>query len=853
MSDFNITGMTCAACQLHVEKAVKELKNVDSVSVSLLTNSMTVQGDASSEEIIKAVEKAGYGASVSGEEKTESNSNYIEKEEELLKDRETPKLLKRLRSSLIFLLVLMYFTMGHNMLGFPVPVFLHENYLGLTLLQMILAMIIMYINKAFFISGIRSLKNLAPNMDSLVALGSGVSFLWSLYIFLKMTILVKEGNLQSLMHIYHNELYFESAAMIPALITVGKTLEAISKGHTTDALKSLIKIAPKKATIEINGTTKEIDADDVKAGDVVIIKSGDKIPVDGIIIDGDGAVDESSLTGESVPVDKTAGDHVFAATILSSGYFKVRCEKTGKDTSFYKIIKMVEESSRTKAPIARIADKVSYVFVPSIIALSIMVFLIHILNGALVVTAVERAISVLVVSCPCALGLATPVAIMVGNGVGAKNGILFKTSEAMEMLGKADIIALDKTGTITEGTPVVTKVKTFKGFADSELLQIANSLEERSEHPISKAITDYCHEKDVSSLEIDDFKVLPGKGISGNIDGNSIYAGSLNYIKDLSEIDDEIMTSYEEIAEAGGTPVLFAREKEIIGIIGVADTIKDDSVQAIKAMKKLGLKVIMLTGDNEKTARAIANLAGVDSVVANVLPEEKERVIRELKKLGKTVMVGDGINDAPSLTTADIGIAIGHGTDVAIESADMVLMNSRLSDVAAAIRLSRHTLMNIYENLFWAFIYNVLLIPAAAGLYGFITMKPMYGAAAMAISSVTVCLNALRINLFNPYKDTGDKRSFGAKNIDLNQIKNIENNNEKGENKMKETVKIEGMMCAHCEMNVKKALEAIDGIEEAVVSHESGTAEISLSKEVSDEAIKSAIEAKDYKFVSISK
>lgn len=836
MEQYVVTGMTCAACQAHVEKAVKEVKGVDSVAVSLLTNSMRVEGNAKSNDIIHAVEEAGYGAHLKGQQESAQMENDLE-------DHETPKLKKRLLHSVIWLIVLMYITMGHNMWNWPVPGFLNHNHLGLALTQMLITIVVMYINRAFFISGFKSLMHRAPNMDTLVALGSSVSFAWSLYVFYQMTVLVTNGTgNMDLMPLYHNNLYFETAAMIPALITVGKTLESISKGKTTDALKALLKLAPKKANIEKDGKTIEVDIAEVQIGDIFVVKPGESVPVDGIVLEGTTAIDESSLTGESIPVDKTIGDKVSAATINQSGYFKAKATRIGEDTTFSQIIQMVTDASATKAPIARIADRVSAVFVPAVIGISIVVFIVWMLLGKDIVFALERAISVLVISCPCALGLATPVAIMVANGVGAKNGILFKTSEALENTGHVQIVALDKTGTITEGKPVVTDIVPSCDSDLETLLKIACSLESKSEHPLAKAIVKYGIDKTIALYDTDNFQALSGNGVRATINGEDVYGGSLKYIRGLvkSEEAEKIGNQY---AEQGKTPLFFVKENTYLGMIAVADTMKADSTQAIQELRHMGIEVVMLTGDNEKTANAIGKQAGVDRVIAGVLPQGKESVVRKLQKRGKVIMVGDGINDAPALVRADIGIAIGAGTDVAIDSADVVLMNSKLSDVVGAIRLSKFALRNIHENLFWAFAYNTVLIPMAAGLMPGVEMNPMWGAAAMSLSSFTVCMNALRLNLVRIHDAKKDRP------IHKRALKEIE----EGEKEMKETVKIEGMMCGHCEASVKKALEAIDGVESAEVSHESGTAVMTLSHAVEEDVIRKAIEDKDYTFVSIEK
>ena len=835
MKQYIVTGMTCAACQAHVEKAVGELKDVDSVSVSLLTNSMRVEGNADPGEVIQAVEKAGYGAHVQGEEKHSSNDL-----EEALVDRETPKLKKRLLHSVIWLMILMYITMGHNMLSWPVPAFLNHNHLGLALTQMLICLVVMYINRAFFISGFKSLVHGSPNMDTLVALGSSVSFAWSLYVLYQLTCMITNGaaNME-LMPLYHSELYFESAAMIPALITVGKTLESISKGKTTDALKSLMKLAPKKANIERNGEIVEVDIAEVQVGDIFVVKPAEAIPVDGIVLSGNSAVDESSLTGESIPVDKSEGDHVSAATMNQSGYLKAQATKVGKDTTFSEIIQMVSDASSTKAPIARIADKVSGIFVPCVIVISIVVMIGWLLAGRDLSYALERAISVLVISCPCALGLATPVAIMVGNGAGAKNGILFKTSEALENAGHIQIVALDKTGTITEGKPVVKDILPAENEYYDELLKVACSLENKSEHPLAKAINTYGKEHGIQIEETADFKALQGNGVQAIMHGKCIVGGSKKYMETKTNLKDA-SSVYNQVTQEGKTPLFFMEDDVYLGMITVADPIKKDSREAIQQLENMGIEVVMITGDNEATANAIAHQAGVHKVYASVLPSQKEAVIQKLKKRGKVAMVGDGINDAPALVRADIGVAIGAGTDVAIDSADIVLMNSKLSDVVSMIRLSKGTLRNIHENLFWAFAYNALLIPMAAGLYPSIQMNPMWGAAAMSLSSFTVCMNALRLNMLNIHDSKKDR-----------PIRHKAKQESEGEKEMKKTMKIEGMMCSHCEASVKKALEAIDGVESAEVSHEAGTAIVTMSKEVSNDVLKSAVEAKDYNVTGI--
>lgn len=835
MKQYIVTGMTCAACQAHVEKAVGDLKDVDSVSVSLLTNSMRVEGNADPDEVIQAVEKAGYGAHVQGEEKHSSNDL-----EEALVDHETPKLKKRLLHSVIWLMILMYITMGHNMLSWPVPAFLNHNHLGLALTQMLICLVVMYINRAFFISGFKSLVHGSPNMDTLVALGSSVSFAWSLYVLYQLTCMITNGAANmDLMPLYHSELYFESAAMIPALITVGKTLESISKGKTTDALKSLMKLAPKKANIERNGEIVEMDIEEVQVGDIFVVKPAEAIPVDGIVLSGNSAVDESSLTGESIPVDKSEGDHVSAATMNQSGYLRAKATKVGKDTTFSEIIQMVSDASSTKAPIARIADKVSGIFVPCVIVISIVVMIGWLFAGRDLSYALERAISVLVISCPCALGLATPVAIMVGNGAGAKNGILFKTSEALENAGHIQIVALDKTGTITEGKPTVKDILPAENEYYDELLKVACSLENKSEHPLAKAINTYGKEHGIQIEETTDFKALQGNGVQAMMHGKCIVGGSKKYMETKTNLKDA-SSVYNQVTQEGKTPLFFMEDDVYLGMITVADPIKKDSREAIQQLENMGIEVVMITGDNEATANAIAHQAGVHKVYASVLPSQKEAVVQKLKKRGKVAMVGDGINDAPALVRADIGVAIGVGTDVAIDSADIVLMNSKLSDVVSMIRLSKGTLRNIHENLFWAFAYNALLIPMAAGLYPSIQMNPMWGAAAMSLSSFTVCMNALRLNMLNIHDSKKDR-----------PIRHKAKQESEGEKEMKKTMKIEEMMCSHCEASVKKALEAIDGVESAEVSHEAGTAIVTMSKEVSNDVLKSAVEAKDYNVTGI--
>lgn len=883
MDKYNITGMSCAACQAHVEKAVSKVPGVESVSVSLLTNSMGVEGSASSEAIVKAVEDAGYGAAVQGAEENQSSANSLEAQENALEDKESPILKRRLVTSVVFLLVLMYFSMGHTMFHLPLPKFLDGNHIGITVIQMVLAAIVMFINKKFFVSGWKSVRSGAPSMDTLVAMGSMTSFLWSFYILMQMTRSVTDGDTKAVMAGMHN-LYFESAAMIVTLITVGKLLEALSKGRTTDALKSLMKLAPKTAVIERDGEETLVQIAEVKTGDVFVVRPGESIPVDGMIIEGGTAIDESALTGESVPVDKSVGDEVSAATINRTGFIRAKATRVGEDTTLSQIIKMVSDAAATKAPIAKIADKVSGIFVPIVIIIAVIVTLIWIFVGQPFGYALARGIAVLVVSCPCALGLATPVAIMVGSGLGAKNGILFKTASSLEETGRVQIVALDKTGTITKGEPTVTDIKPAEGVTAVQLLNIANALEARSEHPFALAITRYFEEKKeelkLADVEIEDFEAISGKGIQAKLVGaeskGDLYAGSVKYISALVEVADDIKTEADSLAALGKTPLLFAGGGKLIGMIAVADTVKDDSRSAIAEMKRQGLKVVMITGDNERTARAIGDQAGVEYVASGVLPDGKENLIKELGKLGKVAMVGDGINDAPALTRANVGIAIGAGADVAVDAADVVLMNSRLSDVSGAIRLSRATLRNIHENLFWAFFYNILLIPLAAGAYVHFmkgwSMNPMWGAAAMSLSSFCVCMNALRLNLFKVHNANRDRHGKGevsetklnslikrvtgndesSDEPGQNEINNLHEDNLKEGKVMTKTMKIEGMMCGHCEATVKKALEAIEGVNSAEVSHEAGTAVVELSEEVQDEVLQKAVEDKDYKVLSIA-
>jgi len=847
MKQFNVTGMSCAACQARVEKAVSQVPGVSSCSVSLLTNSMGVEGDADENKIIEAVENAGYGASP--KEAGAVSVKYSEKlreEEESLKDKTTPVLRKRLIASVAVLIVLMYFSMGVHMLGFPTPAFMRGNHVSMGLMQLLLSGIILVINQKFFISGFKSLFHLAPNMDTLIALGSAASFVYStVMLFAASYVQLQDGAKAAAR--YMDEYYFESAAMILTLITVGKMLESYSKGRTTDALKSLMKLAPKTANVIRDGIEKTVDIDEVVIGDVFVVRPGENIPVDGVVIEGISAVNESALTGESIPVDKKEGSRVSTATLNQSGFLKCRATRVGEDTTLSQIISMVSDAAATKAPVAKIADRISGVFVPVVIAIAAIVIVVWLLMGQTVGYALARGISVLVVSCPCALGLATPVAIMVGNGVGAKSGILYKTAEALQETGSVKIAALDKTGTITKGLPQVTDICAQAGVSDEELIRKAFSIEIRSEHPLAKAITGYAEDKGYKADEVEEFQALPGNGLEAKLDGKRILGGSVGFISSKLPVLPDIQGLADKMSDEGKTPVMFAEDDRILGLIAVADMIKDDSERAIRELKNMGIHVVMLTGDNRRTAEAIGKLAGVDEVIAGVLPGQKESVIERLQKYGKTAMIGDGINDAPALTRADIGIAIGAGSDVAIDAADVVLMKSNLTDAAAAVRLSRKTLVNIKENLFWALIYNVLLIPLACGVYAHwgLTMNPMWGAAAMSMSSLFVVTNALRLNLFNVYDTSRDKMGGEIINITEHSEEN------EGGNTMTKTVNIEGMMCAHCEANVKKALEALDGIESAVVSHEAGTAVIELSKEVDDDLIKQTIEDKDYKFISI--
>lgn len=844
-----VTGMSCAACQAHVEKAVSGVDGVESCSVSLLTNSMSVTGTADPEKIIKAVEDAGYGASP--ETKGDmADSSLLKNMEARLEDHETPVLKRRLVSSLVFLIVLMYFSMGASMWGWPVPPFLEHNMVGIGIIEMLLSGIVLVINKKFFVNGFKALLHKGTNMDTLVAMGSGISYIYSVVTLLHMT---SEHSHEAQMALM-DELYFESAAMILTLITIGKLLEAISKGRTTNALKGLLDLQPKTALLLRDGNEVTVPIEEVRAGDIYVVRPGGSIPVDGEILEGDCTVDESALTGESVPVDKQAGDKVSSATINKTGFIKCRAEKVGEDTTLAQIIRMVSESAGSKAPIARIADKVSGVFVPAVLVIAAIVFAIWMFIGAPIGDSLTRAIAVLVVSCPCALGLATPVAIMVGNGVAAKNGILFKTSSSLEQTGKAEIIVLDKTGTITSGIPKVTDIVTANGVSENELLNDAYALEQGSEHPLGRAITDYCTSKNLTAAQIDDFKVFAGNGLEGRIDGRMLRGGNLSFISKNCTVDSEIKARADELSGQGKTPLFFESEGKLRGIIAVADTLREDSSEAIEEFKKMGLYTVMLTGDNRRTADAIGKTAGVDLTIADVLPGDKEKVVKTLQKYGKVIMVGDGINDAPALTSADIGMAIGAGTDIAIDAADCVLMKSDLKDAAAALRISRRTITNIHENLFWAFIYNVALIPVAAGAYAAlgITMSPMLGAAAMSISSFTVCMNALRLNLVKPYESRHDRAKSNVRNMsgeienEFNKITIKENN------KMEKTITIEGMMCGHCEATVKKALEALEGVISADVSHDKGTAVVALEKDVADDILTKAVEDKDFKVTGIS-
>ena len=847
MEQYTVTGMSCAACSARVEKAVSKVEGVTSCSVSLLTNSMGVEGSASPEAIIKAVEDAGYGASPKSSAREHHSSMDMAAAEEALKDKDTPLLKKRLITSLVFLLVLMYFSMGHMMWGWPLPTVLQDNHVAMGLIQMLLTIAIMVINQKFFISGFKSLAHKAPNMDTLVALGATAAFVYSTYALFAMTDAQVRGDMDGVMT-YMHEFYFESAAMILTLITVGKMLEAHSKGKTTDALKGLMKLVPKTAVVIRNGEEVEVPVDEVSKGDIFAVRPGENIPVDGIVLEGNSAVNESALTGESIPVDKAVGDKVSAATQNQSGYIRCEATRVGEDTTLSQIIQMVSDAAATKAPIAKVADKVSGVFVPAVITIAVITTLIWLLAGESFGFALARGISVLVISCPCALGLATPVAIMVGNGVGAKNGIMFKTAVSLEEAGKVEIVALDKTGTITSGKPKVTDMIPAEGISQEELLRLAYALESRSEHPLARAIVDYAKEKGVQASEVTDFEALTGNGVQTKLNGSRLLGGSFKFMKSQLSIPESAQSQYEKLAGDGKTPLFFAKENQFLGIIAVADVIKEDSPQAVRELQNMGIRVVMLTGDNERTAKAIGAQAGVDEVIAGVLPDGKESVIRKLKEQGKVAMVGDGINDAPALTRADMGIAIGAGTDIAIDAADVVLMKSRLSDVPAAIRLSRAALHNIHENLFWAFAYNVIGIPLAAGiwipLFGW-QLNPMYGAAAMSLSSFCVVSNALRLNLVKIHDASHDKK---VKNRSHQASATI---NQMEDNSMEKTMKIEGMMCGHCEARVKKALEALPQVAEAQVSHEKGTAVVKLNAEVSNEELTRAVEEQDYKVTSV--
>ena len=837
MEQYTVTGMSCAACSARVEKAVSGVEGVSSCSVNLLTNSMGVEGSASPEAIIAAVEAAGYGASRKGAAKASSPAA----EEDALRDRDTPVLKRRLLSSLGFLLVLMYISMGHTMWGFPLPAFLNGNPVALGLMELLLAAIVMLINKKFFTSGLRGLLHGAPNMDTLVALGSGVSFAYSTVALFAMTAAVQRGDAAGAHALLH-DLYFESAAMILTLITVGKMLEARSKGKTTDALKSLMRLAPQTACVERGGKELSVPIDEVVRGDVFLVRPGESIPVDGVVLSGVSSVNEAALTGESIPVDKAAGDRVSAATVNQSGFLRCEAERVGEDTTLSKIIKMVGDAAATKAPIAKLADRVSGVFVPAVIAVALVTFAIWLLLGKAFGYALSRAIAVLVISCPCALGLATPVAIMVGNGVGAKNGILFKTAVSLEEAGKAQIVVLDKTGTVTNGEPVVTDLLPAEGVSGEELLAAALSLEKKSEHPLARAVTAYAAERGTEGREAEDFSALPGNGLRARLDGEELLGGSLAYISSLVSVPPELRERADALSEKGKTPLLFAKGGELLGVIAVADTVKDDAAEAVRELKGMGIHVVMLTGDNARTAAAIGEQVGADEVISGVLPDGKESVIRSLQQRGRVAMVGDGINDAPALTRADIGIAIGAGADVAIDAADVVLMKSRVRDIPAAIRLSRATLTNIKENLFWAFFYNVVCIPLAAGAYARfgLTLSPMIGAAAMSLSSFCVVSNALRLNLRNIYDPGRDKA-----------IKKTLGKSDKEETPMTKTMKIEGMMCPHCEARVKKTLEALEAVSSAEVSHVSGSAVVTLAAPVEDEVLKKAVEAQGYDVLGI--
>lgn len=844
MEQYIVTGMSCAACSSRVEKAVSKVPGVTSCSVSLLTNSMGVEGTASEQEIIKAVADAGYGASKKGEGTAKTQSSSVSAGEDMLKDRTTPALKKRLIASLGFLIVLMYFSMGHMMWGWPVPGFMKDNHVMMGLLQMLLTITVMVINQKFFISGFKGLLHRAPNMDTLVALGSGASFVYSTYALFAMTDAQMHGDMDAVMS-YMHDFYFESAAMILALITVGKMLEARSKGKTTDALKGLMKLAPKTAVVIRGEKEVQVSIEQVQKGDCFVVKPGENIPVDGEVIEGNSAVNESALTGESIPVDKAVGDKVSAATVNQSGYLKCRATRVGEDTTLSQIIQMVSDAAATKAPIAKIADRVSGVFVPMVITIAVLTIIVWLIAGQSIGFALSRGIAVLVISCPCALGLATPVAIMVGNGMGARNGIMFKTAVSLEETGKMQIVALDKTGTITSGEPKVTDIIPAAGVTEDTLLKCAYALENKSEHPLARAILENAKEENAGIEEVTGFQALPGNGLTAILDDLTLYGGNYTFISSKVSVDGDIQKKAEKLAEAGKTPLFFGNEDRLLGVIAVADVIKEDSPQAIKELQNMGIHVVMLTGDNERTAKAIGQQAGVDEVIAGVLPEGKEQVIRKLKEKGKVAMVGDGINDAPALTRADMGIAIGAGTDVAIDAADVVLMKSRLSDVPAAIRMSRATLRNIHENLFWAFFYNIIGIPLAAGVWYPLfewKLNPMFGAAAMSLSSFCVVSNALRLNLFKMYDASKDKKL---------KAKKEKKRSKKEDKTMKKIMHIEGMMCGHCEAAVKKALEALPQVDEVVVSHEAGTAELTLNAEIADDVLKKTVEDKDYTVTSV--
>lgn len=858
MEQYIVTGMSCAACSARVEKAVSGVEGVASCSVSLLTNSMGVEGTASPEAVIAAVTEAGYGASLKNSgPNTAGNHGTMSAEEEMLKDRETPALKKRLIASVGFLLVLMYFSMGHMMWNWPLPAFLADNHVAMGLVQLLLTVIIMVINQKFFISGFKALLHGAPNMDSLVALGAGASFIYSTYALFAMTDALCRGDMDGVMT-YMHEFYFESAAMILALITVGKMLEARSKGKTTDALKSLMRLTPKTATVLERDSERVVSVEQVKKGDIFVVRPGENVPVDGILLEGESAVNESALTGESIPADKVVGDKVYAATLNQSGFMKCEATRVGEDTTLSQIIRLVSDAAATKAPIAKVADRVSGVFVPAVIAVALVTVCAWLIAGEGIGFALARGISVLVISCPCALGLATPVAIMVGSGMGAKNGILFKTAVSLEEAGKTKVVALDKTGTITLGEPRVTDVLATDG-ADKELVALAYALECKSEHPLAKAVVARAEEMKLPMREVENFEALPGNGLRAVLDGVSLYGGNYEYISSHVIVSQEVKKKAETLAGEGKTPLFFGQENRLLGVIAVADVIKEDSPQAVKELQNMGIRVVMITGDNERTARAIGEQAGVDEVIAGVLPDGKESVIRRLKEYGRVAMVGDGINDAPALTSADVGIAIGAGTDVAIDAADVVLMKSRLSDVPAAIRLSRKTLKNIHENLFWAFFYNVIGIPLAAGvwipIFGW-QLNPMFAAAAMSLSSFCVVTNALRLNLFD-VRDASKDKKLGKKSKNKSETENesekeLQNKTRKEVKTMKKTMKIEGMMCGHCEARVKKVLEELPGVEKAVVSHKTGSAKVTMKTEVADDVLKNAVEAQDYKVTEIN-